>query len=103
MNDYERKAIERCVRPVQMAIDALSLPPRKEQEMSLYRKTQPGVAICPFFGWASENIEGLGHSEDDVSLTLCLHSRNADKQEGNCREEICPVIREEQDEPANDR
>ncbi len=32
MNDYERKAIERCVRPVQMAIDALSLPPRKDED-----------------------------------------------------------------------
>ena len=29
--DYERKAIERCVMPVQMAIDALSLPPREEE------------------------------------------------------------------------
>ena len=30
--DYERKAIEQCVRPVQMAIDALSKPDRKDED-----------------------------------------------------------------------
>lgn len=58
-----------------------------------FRKTKSGVAICPFFTWASENIGGYGHSENDVNLVHCSHPNNEDPYEGNCCEKICPLIR----------
>jgi hypothetical protein len=64
--------------------------------MSEFRKTKAGVAICPFFGWTSENIEGLGHTEEDVDLVHCAHPENPahdDDFEGNCRERLCPLGR----------
>lgn len=58
------------------------------------RKTKAGIAICPFFIWTSENIEGLGHTDDDVNLTFCTHFKNPDNCEGNCQEELCPLIKD---------
>lgn len=58
----------------------------------LFRKTKAGIAICPFLIWTSENIEGEGHTENDVSLAFCSHSENPDNCEGNCQEKICPLI-----------
>ena len=60
--------------------------------MSEFCKTKHGVAICPFFGWQSENIEGLGHSEDDVDLTFCSHPKNPNDCEGNCNPGDCPLV-----------
>ena len=57
-----------------------------------FRKTKSGVAICPFYIWTSENIEGEGHTENDVSLVFCGHAKNKEDTEGNCREEICPLL-----------
>lgn len=59
-----------------------------------FRKTKAGVAICPFFQWTSENIEGQGHSENDVNLTICNHAKNKHPNvEGNCYSESwCPLI-----------
>ena len=57
-----------------------------------FRSTKSGVAICPFFIWTSENIEGLGHQENDVNLTFCIHVENPDDYEGNCQEKICPLL-----------
>lgn len=57
-----------------------------------FRKIKSGIAICPFFFWTSENIEGLGHTEEDVNLTLCTHYKNPESSEGNCRKEICPLV-----------
>jgi len=62
--------------------------------MAKYRTTKPGVAICPFFQWTSENIEGLGHSEDDVNLVICCHPDIPTDYEGNCQEKNCPLIKE---------
>ena len=59
-----------------------------------FRKTKAGVAICPFFIWDGENIEGLGHSEDDVSLVFCNHPKNEDGYEGNCQEFFCPLLKD---------
>lgn len=59
----------------------------------IYRKTKIGIAICPFFVWTSENIEGLGHTEDDVNLVICNHPDNQDKYEGNCQENVCPLLK----------
>ncbi len=39
----------------------------------MIRRTKAGLAICTFFTWTSENIEGLGHTEDDVNLIHCIH------------------------------
>lgn len=58
-----------------------------------FRSTKPGVAICPFFTWTSENIEGEGHTTQDVNLTYCVHPSNSDKYEGNCQEKLCPLMR----------
>lgn len=55
-----------------------------------FRQTKSGIAICPFFIWTSENIEKLGHSENDVNLTFCNHPENKNKHEGNCQEDLCP-------------
>ncbi len=58
-----------------------------------FRRTKAGVAICPFFGWQSENIEGLGRqSENDVNLTFCSHPKNIDDCEGNCQPKTCPLL-----------
>lgn len=57
-----------------------------------FRSTKAGAAICPFFIWQSENIERLGHTEDDVNLTLCNHPENPNDHEGNCQKELCPLI-----------
>lgn len=57
-------------------------------------RTKSGIAICPFFTWASENIEGLGHSENDVDLTHCTHPSNKEDHEGNCIEYLCPLLEE---------
>ena len=57
-----------------------------------FRKTKAGVKICPFFSWTSENIEGLGHQENDVNLTICCHERNPHYHEGNCQGEWCPIL-----------
>lgn len=56
-----------------------------------YRITKAGVAICPFFIWQSEDVEKIGHNENDVNLTFCSHPDNKNKFEGNCREEYCPI------------
>jgi len=58
-----------------------------------FRKTKSGVAICPFFGWTSENIEGEGRTEDDVSLIFCSHLENPDDYEGNCQAKLCPLLK----------
>lgn len=56
-------------------------------------KTKAGIAICPFFSWQSENIEGCGrHEENDVNLTYCDHIDNPDDYEGNCQEKYCPLV-----------
>ncbi len=57
-----------------------------------FRKTDAGVAICPFFTWTSEDIECIGHNEYDVSLTYCSHPNQIDKCEGNCRYKYCPIL-----------
>ena len=59
--------------------------------MTNFRKTKSSIAICPFFIWTSENIEGLGHSENDVNLTFCQHPENVCGSEGNCQKEYCPL------------
>ena len=59
-----------------------------------FRSTKAGVQICPFFSWTSENIEGLGHRENDVNLTICTHERNPNYHEGNCQEEWCPILKQ---------
>ena len=59
--------------------------------MNNFRKTKNGIAICPFFSWASENIEGLGHIEEDISLIHCTHLDNPDLNEGNCQKNLCPL------------
>lgn len=56
-----------------------------------FRKTKSGVTICPFFIWTSEDIEKLGHTEEDVNLTFCNHSGNPSDREGNCQKENCPL------------
>uniref|UniRef100_A0A6M3XG09 Uncharacterized protein n=1 Tax=viral metagenome TaxID=1070528 RepID=A0A6M3XG09_9ZZZZ len=59
-----------------------------------FRTTKQGVAICPFFTWTSEDkalIERQGHSENDVSLTLCVHPDNPNDYEGNCNKTNCPL------------
>lgn len=60
--------------------------------MRKYRKTKAGLAICPYFGWASEDIEGLGQQENDVNLSFCSHPDNKEPYEGNCQERNCPLI-----------
>ena len=57
-----------------------------------FRRTKSGVTICPFFIWTSENIEGLGHIEEDVNLVFCNHPKNKDEHEGNCQEKLCPLM-----------
>lgn len=59
--------------------------------MKTYRKTKHGVAICPFFTWTSENIEGCGHTETDVNLVHCTHPDNPNDREGNCVLRLCPL------------
>ena len=61
----------------------------------MHRKTKSGVAICPFFTWTSEDIEGLGHSEKDVNLTHCINDANKEFHEGNCQESLCPLLKSE--------
>ncbi len=64
-----------------------------ENKAGNFRQTKAGVAICPFFGWQSENIEGLGReNESDVNLTFCSHPKNVDDCEGNCQYKYCPVL-----------
>lgn len=65
--------------------------------MSNFHKTKAGVAICPFFGWQSENIEGLGQTEENVVLTHCSHPKNLNGYEGNCQENTCPICEEKSD------
>ena len=60
--------------------------------MPSYLRTKTGIAICPYFIWQSENIEGLGHREDDVTLIFCNHPKNQCDSEGNCQENWCPLI-----------
>ena len=60
-----------------------------------FRATKTGVRICPFFIWTSEDVEGLGHQEDDVNLTFCNHAGNKVDTEGNCQEALCPLIQEQ--------
>jgi len=61
--------------------------------MSKFRKTKNGIPICPYFIWTSENIERLGQQENDVNLTFCSHFDNKNNCEGNCQEELCPLIK----------
>ena len=56
-----------------------------------FRTTESGIAICPFFGWQSEEQE---QSETDVNLVFCSHNDNKDKYEGNCRADVCPLMKE---------
>ena len=60
--------------------------------MSKFRTTKNRIPICPYFIWTSENIEGLGQQENDVNLTFCSHFDNTENYEGNCQEELCPLI-----------
>lgn len=62
--------------------------------MNIYRHTKPGVAICPFFTWTSENIGDPDKSskENDVNLTHCVHQNNPNRLEGNCCEKLCPLV-----------
>ena len=62
--------------------------------MAEYRSTKSGMAICPFFTWTSENIEGQGHTENDVNLTHCVNDNNKESYEGNCQESLCPLIKD---------
>ena len=66
--------------------------------MAQYQKTKHGLAICPFFIWQSENVEGRGHIETDVNLTFCNHTKNPKDCEGNCQEEYCPLIKKGNEE-----
>lgn len=60
----------------------------------MFQKTRAGVAICPFFTWVSENVEGLGQCEEnDVNLVHCTHHNNPEDCEGNCQEKLCPLRR----------
>ncbi len=62
--------------------------------MSKFRRTQSGIAICPFFTWNSENIgrpPGFGCTEDDVNLVHCIHPKNLNEFEGNCQPQLCPL------------
>lgn len=61
--------------------------------MMKYRRTKSGVAICPYFIWQSEDIEKIGHNENDVNLTFCSHSQNENDFEGNCQSDLCPLIK----------
>ena len=67
-----------------------------ESRNGMYQTTKTGIAICPFFIWQSENVEGLGQRETDVNLTFCTHPANPDSYEGNCNEKNCPLIKQEQ-------
>lgn len=58
---------------------------------SKFRKTHSRVAICPFFSWTSEDSKEA--SENDVNLIFCNHPDNIDKHEGNCRADICPLLK----------
>ena len=63
----------------------------KENKMSEFRKTKNGVAICPFFIWQGEDIRD--QAEEDVSLVFCNHPNNQDEYEGNCQENLCPLLK----------
>lgn len=71
--------------------------------MLSYHRTKTGIAICPYFIWQSENIEGLGHSEDDINLTFCNHIKNPDNCEGNCQEKWCPLLKQKQKGTKNEK
>jgi len=60
--------------------------------MSKYSRTKAGIAICPYFVWQSENVEGRGMRENDVNLTFCNHIKNPNSYEGNCQEKWCPLL-----------
>lgn len=70
--------------------------------MNNIRRTKPGIAICPFFTWTSEDIERTGHNENDVNLTHCTHKANKHDHEGNCCEPDCPLL-ESEPEPTEDQ
>lgn len=67
--------------------------PKQEIKMRHFRRTKPGVQICPFFTWTSELREGPP-SENDVNLTHCIHPDNPDDCEGNCFAKACPLMQE---------
>ena len=58
-----------------------------------FHKTEAGIVICPFLIWMSENIEGEGHTENDVNLIFCSHPKNPLDCEGNCQEKTCPLLK----------
>jgi len=58
----------------------------------MFQKTKKGIAICPYFIWTSEDIEGLGQTEDDVNLVYCTHPLNPNDNEGNCQSLTCPIV-----------
>lgn len=60
--------------------------------MPKFRKTKAGVAICPYFIWTSEERYANEQPENDVSLIHCNHSENRDSCEGNCQENLCPLM-----------
>ena len=68
-----------------------------------FHKTKSKVAICPFFTWTSENIEGEGHTENDVSITFCSHPKNPDDYEGNYQKEQCPLLKRKEKENAKNK
>lgn len=62
----------------------------------IYQETKAGIPICPFFVWESENIgdEDKSAKEYDVNLVHCTHPKNEVNCEGNCQEDICPLLKE---------
>lgn len=54
-----------------------------------FQKTKHEIAICPYFIWKSEHE----HCEEDVSISFCTHINNDEDNEGNCRKELCPLVK----------
>lgn len=59
-----------------------------------FRKTKAGLPLCPFITWTSEDSIGESQDENDVSLVFCNHPKNSNECEGNCQEELCPLLKE---------
>jgi len=53
-----------------------------------FRETKAGFPICPYFIWQSEY-----GSDDSISISFCNHPKNPDECEGNCRKELCPLLK----------
>ena len=89
------KTVERCERCGSDKIHHGTLDYCREAEtMKGFRTTKHGIAICPYFTWQSENVEGGGwQAENDVNLTFCNHPDNSNDCEGNCTVEFCPLIK----------